>query len=1123
MRKATVAWLAAAGVLLLFALATLSLPSLFGVVGKRALILRLALVLFGLAATVLTLVLALRRARNEPPPAAEGEDDIDLAFAGAQARLRGSHAAADSRIARMPLVLVLGPTGTTKSSIVTNSGIDAELLHGEVFRGDAVIPTNPVNVWYAQGKVLVEAGGGLLDDSGRWTRLLSHLRASRVAAAVGRGRQAPRVVVVCFGCDELVKPGASETVTAAARRLRARLSEVSQELGIRLPVYVIFTRADKLPGFPEYVRNFTTDEAQQVLGATLPLMPDGEAAWAEAQARRLQEALGRLVQSLANGRLDVLERETREPARGPAYEFPRELSKISELATQFLVDLCRPSQLGLNPFLRGFYFVGVRPIVLRDAAIEAPVARVGAPASGATSVFNAGSVAQRGPAAAFGGGERRVPQWTFLRRLFPDVVFADGTALKLTGAGTRVDFLRRALIAAAAGVYMVASLGMTVSYARNRKLVKTSVAAAAQARQVGGVAGIVGEGDLTRLDALRERTEQVLEFQRNGHPLSFGWGLYVGDQLDSLMRRVYFDRFDRAIWNDTQTRLMQYLRALPEQPTEDSDFGRAQDALAAHLLTTSEYGRATPELLAPVLMSHTRDLGTDSARTLAQRQFAFFAAELPHESRHRPSDGPLVERTQRFLRAFGTEAYYRALVYEGNRADAARYSGQMTAVRNDAVVPGAFTLAGRKSVEKQLDNVDSLFVRYQWIYGSQPPTDKPNRENLRRQYIADYVKRWQDYLAAGNVARFSSPGDAATKLGILGSSVSPLFAMLNVASKQTADDSTSVIGKAFQPLHRTVPPNADANGITASALNYANAVSALGTQLNVLATATGPARDQGIPAASTAAANVKREAATLGAGFAMTGDAAITAAQIRRLLGQPAEFAESLVTGLPANDLNAAGRSFCAIYDPIVRKFPFNARGLDATPDEVNGMFQKDDGLLSAFYKERLDKLLMPQGRPRPDARVNRDFARFFERAVDVTGSLYHGTQMSVSFDFLPSIPPGAAQVTLQVGGTQKVFTLTATRSQQLTWEAERKGDAKLVVTFGTQPVVVATGSGVWAPFKLMQAATWTGPGPFRLEWPIPGRNTTLTADVSFEAGVRPVFRPGYFSGVSPCVSQIVN
>jgi hypothetical protein len=84
MRKATVAWLAAAGVLLLFALATLSLPSLFGVVGKRALILRLALVLFGLAATVLTLVLALRRARNEPPPAAEGEDDIDLAFAGAQ-------------------------------------------------------------------------------------------------------------------------------------------------------------------------------------------------------------------------------------------------------------------------------------------------------------------------------------------------------------------------------------------------------------------------------------------------------------------------------------------------------------------------------------------------------------------------------------------------------------------------------------------------------------------------------------------------------------------------------------------------------------------------------------------------------------------------------------------------------------------------------------------------------------------------------------------------------------------------------------------------------------------------------------------------------------------------------
>jgi len=69
----------------------------------------------------------------------------------------------------------------------------------------------------------------------------------------------------------------------------------------------------------------------------------------------------------------------------------------------------------------------------------------------------------------------------------------------------------------------------------------------------------------------------------------------------------------------------------------------------------------------------------------------------------------------------------------------------------------------------------------------------------------------------------------------------------------------------------------------------------------------------------------------------------------------------------------------------------------------------------------------------------------------------------------------------------------------------------------------VAAATGVWAPFKVMQMANWSGGGPFHLEWPIPGRNAMLTADITFEAGGRAVFKRGYFSGVSPCVSQIVN
>jgi type VI secretion system protein ImpL len=312
----------------------------------------------------------------------------------------------------------------------------------------------------------------------------------------------------------------------------------------------------------------------------------------------------------------------------------------------------------VNPFLRGFYFTGVRPIILTDAAPAAAAPALDPMAGGATSVFNARMLQQGQLAAAGPRGGRKVPQWVFLRRLFREVPLVDDLALRITGGGARVDYLRRALIVAAAAVLILVALWMTVSFVGNRGLVRRSVAAVSAAQAVGGVGSLVGEEDLARLDTLRERTALVTRYQRDGRPLRLAWGLYTGDELQPLLHRSYFQRFDGALWRETQERLLGYLRGLPDQPDENSDFGKAQDALAAHLLTTSEYARATPELLTPVLVAHARPMGTDTALARVERQFSFFADELRFGNPYQvQADAPLVERTQRFLRAFGPEAY----------------------------------------------------------------------------------------------------------------------------------------------------------------------------------------------------------------------------------------------------------------------------------------------------------------------------------------------------------------------------------------------------------------------------------------------------------------------------------
>ena len=192
------------------------------------------------------------------------------------------------------MVLLLGPEGSTKTTAVVRSGLDPELLAGEVFRGDTVAPTRAVNLWYSQQTLLVEAGGQVTADPSRWMRLVRNLQPHRLRAALSRRAQAPRVAVVCFSCEEFLRPNSAESIPAAARMLRARLSDLALELGTNVPVYALFTKADRLPHFADYVRNFSRDEAHDILGATLPL-ESGANSYAEQAFKRIDSALQRLV------------------------------------------------------------------------------------------------------------------------------------------------------------------------------------------------------------------------------------------------------------------------------------------------------------------------------------------------------------------------------------------------------------------------------------------------------------------------------------------------------------------------------------------------------------------------------------------------------------------------------------------------------------------------------------------------------------------------------------------------------------------------------------------------------------------------------------------------------------
>ena len=279
--------LGASGGLGLFGVSSWRLGSLLGLHGPALWILRGGLILIACIAAAVIVWILLHR----PPAAPKGTDpsaELDAAVTAARTRLRS--AGQPGGLQDFPTLLILGGEGSAKTTVVVRSGLEPELLSGEAFRGDTLAPTRLLNVWYSHSKLFVEVGSKVLADPSRWGRLIHHLRPGRLRAALTGARQPARAVVVCLSCEELLRPDAADAVPNAARSLRSRLSEVALQLGIRFPVYVVFTKADRIPRLHDYVRNFSREEVREVFGTTLPLDPAGAADYGERTFKRIDRA-----------------------------------------------------------------------------------------------------------------------------------------------------------------------------------------------------------------------------------------------------------------------------------------------------------------------------------------------------------------------------------------------------------------------------------------------------------------------------------------------------------------------------------------------------------------------------------------------------------------------------------------------------------------------------------------------------------------------------------------------------------------------------------------------------------------------------------------------------------------
>lgn len=410
----------------------------------------------------------------------------------------------------LPWYMIIGHPAAGKSSAILHSGLTFPFGDKQAVQG--VGGTRDCDWFFSTEGVLLDTAGRYAtqrEDRGEWLTFLKLLKKYRRKAPVNG-------ILVAISFPELVQ-FRSEQFALYARQVRERVNEIDDAFGIKVPIYLVFTKIDLLGGFAQFFEEFTEEERQQVWGATLSHDQGSEFDAKRAVCQQFDELYRGLTQigaeKLANNRGN---------AKRPAlFAFPIEFNAMRDAIAKFVELLFQEDPYHSKPLLRGLYFTSA----LQEGA---PRISAGNRVSSQFDLSRPGFDAAHTPSS----------NSFFLRNLFREVLFPDQHLItnqlkngsgRARIAGIAVSLLLLALLAGS----------MTWSYIGNQKLIASANEELIAARELAGTGELIDK--LKALQILQLRLEQLYKYRKEGHPVALGMSLYQGPKVERALRAEYFD------------------------------------------------------------------------------------------------------------------------------------------------------------------------------------------------------------------------------------------------------------------------------------------------------------------------------------------------------------------------------------------------------------------------------------------------------------------------------------------------------------------------------------------------------------------------------------------------------
>ncbi len=214
------------------------------------------------------------------------------------------------------------------------------------------IPARPLRWWFFRPLALLELST-FLSDSGSvknaWKRIAGLFRAVPPLAGV----------IVCLSITELLNIS-DDTLVTGAYRVRARLEPLLNKIRRRLPVYVLVTECDYIPGFSQWINALSPDQQQQPLGyywLTPPAIDGSKSVF-------LNPLFDAMKDGLENVRISMFSGAKPEPDTLCLLDIPERMLALQPALQHYVAAICENdvSAGSPAPVLGGIWFTATEHV-----------------------------------------------------------------------------------------------------------------------------------------------------------------------------------------------------------------------------------------------------------------------------------------------------------------------------------------------------------------------------------------------------------------------------------------------------------------------------------------------------------------------------------------------------------------------------------------------------------------------------------------------------------------------------------------------------------------------------------------------------------------------------------------